>query len=306
MITLSILVCISAFLQVPSLCTPVRASKPKPVDLAYSCLKVVNAKESKDDIPLILVHGLSASKEMYRGINEVLAWETGKKVCIVDMRNHGDSPWSDELDIAAMTEDVKHFLDAIKAQKAIVFGSSMGGKIAVHLALNYPAMVDKIIVEDMRPNGLSPESIEEILFYIGLLKDLDKVMPQGVTEIEAKQTLLQILNDRLAKTNSSVRMKNPDLIPIKCSQGKCRWRTNPKIVQVVLNNIMDMWTESSGRFDGPALFIYGTESNFKVGEDESNIKKLFPNAKLVGVKGAAHLVHIFPEFMTEAIKFINR
>ncbi|CAL1274483.1 unnamed protein product [Larinioides sclopetarius] len=244
MISLSILVCISVFLQVPSLYKPVLASKPKPVDLAYSCLRVGNEKERKDDIPLVLVHGLTAFKEMYRGINEVLAWETGKKVCIVDMRNHGESPWSDELDIAAMTEDVKHFLDTIKAPKAVVLGSSMGGKIAVHLALNY--------------------------------------------------------------TNSSVRMKDPDIIPIKCSQGTCRWKTNPKVIQVVSNNIMDMWTESSGRFDGSALFIYGTESNFKVGEDESNIKKLFPNAKLVGVKGAAHLVHIFPEFMTEAVKFINR
>ncbi|CAL1274484.1 unnamed protein product [Larinioides sclopetarius] len=199
MISLSILVCISVFLQVPSLYKPVLASKPKPVDLAYSCLRVGNEKERKDDIPLVLVHGLTAFKEMYRGINEVLAWETGKKVCIVDMRNHGESPWSDELDIAAMTEDVKHFLDTIKAPKAVVLGSSMGGKIAVHLALNYPSMVDKIIVEDMRPNGLSPESIEEILFYVGLFKDLDEVMPQGVTEIEAKQTLLQIVNDRLAK-----------------------------------------------------------------------------------------------------------
>ncbi|GBM50583.1 hypothetical protein AVEN_16126-1, partial [Araneus ventricosus] len=58
-------------------------------------------------------------------------------VCIVDLRNHGESPWNDEeYDVVAMTEDVKHLMDEINAPKAIVVGHSLGGKIAVHLALN--------------------------------------------------------------------------------------------------------------------------------------------------------------------------
>ncbi|KAF8791037.1 Protein ABHD11 like protein [Argiope bruennichi] len=293
MATLLTLVCIFAFVQVSISDSPVLASKPKPVDIVYTCLKVVNEKESKDDIPLILLHGLTGSKEMFRGINEVLAWETGKRVCSLDMRNHGESPWNDELDIAAMTEDVKHFLDKIKAPKAVVLGVSMGGKIAVHLALNYPTMVDKIISVDMRPNSLSPESIKEILFYIELQKDLEKILPQGVTEMEAKQTLLKVLNDRLAKINSTIVLNDPETIPIKCSEGKCSVKTNPKVIQVVLNNIMDMWTESSGHFDGQALFIYGIESSFKIGEDEKHQKIISERKACWGERSCSSSAH-FP------------
>ncbi|CAL1274466.1 unnamed protein product [Larinioides sclopetarius] len=163
-----------------------------------------------------------------------------------------------------------------------------------------------MIVEDMRPNGMSPEGIKEILLYIDLLIDVNDIVPQGVSEKEARKIFLKNFNDYLAKRNTSLSYDDPDMFPIKCKDGKCRWNTNTVIFKKMLEDIYSVIPESSGRFDGPALFMYGTESNFKVGEDESNIKKLFPNAKLVGVKGAGHMVHLFPEFMSEVIKFINK
>ncbi|GBL73049.1 Protein ABHD11 [Araneus ventricosus] len=304
MLWLSLVVCLSTLWQASVLCLD-HASKPKPVDLAHSCIKVNSNCDHYDDVPIILIHGLSSFKEVWKGINEVLALETGKKVCIVDLRNHGESPWSDEVDTATMTEDIKHLLDKLKIPKAVLLGHSLGGKISVHLALNYPERVEKIIIEDMRPNGLSPEGLQEVLLYLNLLKDINNLIPQGVSEKEAREIFLRNFNDYLAKSNTSLSYDDPDMFPIKCTDGKCRWSTNTIIFQKILKDSDSVWPESSGRFDGPALFMYGTESNFKVADDESNIKKLFPNAKLVGVKGAGHVVHTFPEFMTEVIKFIN-
>ncbi|KAF8791038.1 protein ABHD11-like isoform X1 [Argiope bruennichi] len=308
MLLLSVLVCLSSLMQT-SLSTPVSAAKPQPVELKYSCMAVIPADHQEirpDDVPIILLHGLSGNKESWHGFFEVLALDTKKKVCIADLRNHGESPWnSDEYDVEAMTEDVKHLIDRLKAQKAIVLGHSMGGKVAVHLALTYPERVEKIIVEDMRANGISSEGLQEVQFYSKVMKDLEKDIPQGVSEIEAKKAFLKILNERLEKVDLSFKMDDLRVIPIKCSDGKCKWRFNSILLDALLSNPDELLNESSGRFDGPALFIYGGKSNFKVGEDESNIKKLFPNAKLVEVADRDHLVHTSKEFMREIVKFIS-
>ncbi|CAL1283440.1 unnamed protein product [Larinioides sclopetarius] len=202
---LPIFVCFSTFLQA-SLSIPLWASKPQPVDLEFICTTIFdpNNKDFKhDDVPVILLHGLTGNKESWHGVYEVIALETRKKVCAVDLRNHGQSPWNDkEYDVVAMTEDVKHLMDRIDAPKAIVLGHSLGGRIAVHLALNY--------------------------------------------------------------LNITYQLNDPNLIPVKCSNGKCQLSTNPVLLDAALRNITDLLNTSSGRFDGPALFIYGTESSIKV------------------------------------------
>ncbi|CAL1274469.1 unnamed protein product [Larinioides sclopetarius] len=205
-----------------------------------------------------------------------------------------------------MIEDIKHLIDQLKAPKAIVLGHSLGGKIAVHLALTYPERVEKIIVEDMRPNGVTPEGLKETKFYCKVLKELEKDIPLGVSEIDAKNAFLKLLNESLQKLNPSFKpYESLEFIPIKCSDGKYQLSINPILLDTVLRNINELLNESSGHFDGPALFIYGGESEFKVGDDENSIKKLFPNAKLVEVEGADHTVHAFKEFTREVIKFIN-
>ncbi|CAL1274473.1 unnamed protein product [Larinioides sclopetarius] len=309
MFLLSVLVCFSSLLQA-SLFTPISAAKPKPMELKYSCIEVTsveNQDQRPDDVPIILLHGLTGSKESWNGIFEVLALETKKEACIVDLRNHGESPWNnEEYDVVAMTEDIKHLLDRLKAPKAIILGHSLGGKIAIHLALNYPERVEKVIVEDVLPNGISPEALKETKYYFKALKELEKDIPQGVSEIDAKNAFLKLLNERLRELNPSFKpFETTEFIPIKCSDGKCQFSTNPVLFDTVLRNIDELNNESSGQFDGPALFIYGGQSETKLGDEENNVKKLFPKAKLVEVEEAGHVVHTFKQFTIEVIKFIN-
>ncbi|XP_055930226.1 protein ABHD11-like [Argiope bruennichi] len=170
MLLLSDIIYVAMLLQL-CLSDLVFASKPKPVDLKYSCLRLKQELEKVDDIPIILIHGLASGKETWNGVKEVLALKTWKEVCVVDLRNHGESPWSDEVDIGAMAEDIIHLLDELEVKKAILIGHSMGGKTSVHAALNYPDRVDQLIVEDMRPNGLSAESLRQVVLFANVLNN---------------------------------------------------------------------------------------------------------------------------------------
>ncbi|GFU39770.1 protein ABHD11 [Trichonephila clavipes] len=160
----------------------------------------------------------------------------------------------------------------------------------------------------MRPNGLTTQALTEIKFFLVLVQQVTKIIPKGASEKEAKTVVLSFLNEQLKKFNSSDLLdeRAADFLPIKCSEGKCHWKTNIELFGEVLKNPLALLTESSGRFDNPSLFVYGTESPFKVKEDESSIMRLFPKAELVGVDGASHIVHIRREFLDAVIKFINR
>ncbi|GFR33095.1 hypothetical protein TNCT_19541 [Trichonephila clavata] len=307
MLLQSTLLCLFALLQA-SLEIPIAAEKPKPVDLTYSCMRVTSGTAKNDTTPIILLHGLAMAKESWMGVYQLLALKTSKRVCIADLRNHGDSPWNKEADVASMAEDINRLLELLKVPKAIVLGHSLGGKVAMHFTLNYPSKVEKLIVEDMRPNGLTPQALAEIKFFLVLIQQVPKIIPKGASEKEAKTVVLSFLNNQLKKFNSTDLLDDraADFLPIKCSEGKCHWKTNIELIGEILKNPLAALTESSGRFDNPTLFVYGTESPFKIKEDESSIKKLFPKAELVGVEGASHIVHSRPEFLDAVIKFINR
>ncbi|XP_035229270.1 protein ABHD11-like isoform X2 [Stegodyphus dumicola] len=286
---------------------PIDAPKIKPVDLSYSCMKITLGEETEEKAPVILIHGVLGSKEVWRGFQEHLCLKTGRKVCAPDLRNHGDSPWDDRSDVAAMSEDIVELMDNLRMSKAVLLGLSLGGKVAVHVSLENPDRVEKVIVGDMRPNGVSKGALTDIKHTVALLNESLKIIPENADEKSAKKAVLTFINSQLRKANLTELRKesDADLLPLTCSDGKCRWKFNMKVLARVANNPLAQLTNSTGVYNGPALFAYGTESPFKVGEVEPEIKQLFPNAKLFPIKGAGHNVGSYNEFKEEVLTFIN-
>ena len=98
--------------------------------------------------PLLIAHGLFGSARNWGAIAKRLGRE--REVIAVDLRNHGDSPWSPEHDYAAMAGDLAETI-AANGGRADLLGHSMGGKAAMMLALTEPARVRRLVVADMAP-----------------------------------------------------------------------------------------------------------------------------------------------------------
>lgn len=283
---------------------PLKDEKIEPVDLNYNCIQT-QGKEKGLKSPILLIHGLAGSIGNWDGVQQVLALSTGRRVCAVDLRNHGDSPWSNKSDLPTMTADIAHFLDKEKIEKVNLIGHSLGGKIAVHYTLNNPERIDSVVVEDMRPNGIPDSALGLVKTALKLLLEVIETVPEGSSEDEARKIIVDFFNKKLkelgiTETVDETTAKN---FQIQCTDGKCRYKTNFGILEKLLN---DPLPESKGLFEGPTLFIYGKRSIFDVGDDKRNIRKLFPNAKLVGVREAGHSIHgRFREFEDEVIKLLN-
>ncbi len=107
------------------------------------------AAEGKQHPPLLIAHGLFGSARNFNSLGRRLA--TTRRVVMVDMRNHGASPWDPDNSYPAMADDLAEAVTRLCGGRAVVLGHSMGGKAAMTLALSRPQLLAGLIVADIAP-----------------------------------------------------------------------------------------------------------------------------------------------------------
>ncbi len=127
---------------------------------------------SDNNIPIILIHGFGAKKEIWN--SQVGALSKKFKVVTFDIRGSGKSdrpnkPYTMEM----FADDIKGLMDYLHLKKVHLIGRSLGGMIAQHFTLNYPECVDKLVLITTNP-GIPDEQGAEMVkeSYIEGLKRL--------------------------------------------------------------------------------------------------------------------------------------
>ena len=95
------------------------------------------------------------------------------KIIAVDCRNHGESEHSAEMSYPLMCHDIKNTLTQLDIPKAVVIGHSMGGKLAMTMALTMPSYVEKVIVVDVSPFPSSLNRLDEFQGYLQAMINVD-------------------------------------------------------------------------------------------------------------------------------------
>ncbi|WP_353615504.1 alpha/beta fold hydrolase [Colwellia sp. PAMC 21821] len=116
--------------------------------------KLLNYQQSGTGKDIILIHGLFGRLENLGMVAKVLA--ENYRVTSVDVRNHGDSFHDSVMDYPNMAQDIADVMQHLSIKSAVVLGHSMGGKIAMELALTKPELVEKLIVADIAPVEYPP------------------------------------------------------------------------------------------------------------------------------------------------------
>ena len=233
----------------------------------------VNAQEGAGDAPpLLIAHGLFGSARNWGVISRRLS-DRGP-VMAVDMRNHGDSPWSDDHSYDGMAADLAGAIDAHGGGRCDVLGHSMGGKASMALALLYPEKVRKLVVADIAPVAYGHTQAQ----YVAAMRtlDLSGIASRG----DADRALAGSVTDRGTR---AFLLQSADL-----KEG--RWRLNLDVLDAWMSRIVG-WPDIEGRFDGPALFLSGMESDYVRPEHRATIRRLFPAARFARLPGASHWLH---------------
>ena len=225
--------------------------------------------------PLIIMHGVFGSSDNWQTLGKVFA--ENFKVYLVDLRNHGNSPHSDEFDYDVMVKDVVELMDDEGLKKAHILGHSMGGKVAMHLATQHADRVDKLIVVDIAPKYYPPhhQQIFEGFHSVDLdnlenRKDADEQMAKVISNFGVRQFILKNLDRK--------------------KDGSFGWKLNIDAIERAIEKVGE-GIEGDVSFDGTTLFIAGSKSDYITEEDHDLIREHFPKALIASVKDAGHWVH---------------
>jgi esterase len=226
--------------------------------------------------PIIVLHGIFGSSDNWLTIAKILG-ETNQ-VYLLDQRNHGQSPRSETFDYEVMAEDLKEFIENQALKNVILIGHSMGGKVVMQFAMNYPDAFSKLIVVDIAPKFYP-------VHHAVLLRGLASIDLQKLSNRTEANEQMKAFED-----SEGVRqflLKNLWRNPAK--NNEFDWRIN---LPVITKNIDIVGHELMHEkpIQQPTLFIRGSESHYILPEDERKIWELFPNYELETIEGAGHWV----------------
>ena len=171
-------------------------------------MKLLNYKQSGSGADLVLIHGLFGSLDNLNMIAKELSQYF--KVTNLDVRNHGDSFHENNMNYSDLARDIINLLDHLHIDKAHILGHSMGGKIAMEIALTFPERVIKLIVADISPVKYPAhhqqiiEGLKNIdLALVNNRRDADQQLSAYIDNIGVRQFLLR----NLVKINTQYQFK---------------------------------------------------------------------------------------------------
>jgi pimeloyl-ACP methyl ester carboxylesterase len=136
----------------------------------------------------LLLHGYPLDGAMWRAQVNPLA-SAGLRVIIPDLPGHGQSPVQDPCTIEGMADAVLRELDRLKVRKCHVVGFSMGGYIALDIAIRHPERVNRMVLLDTRAEADTPQGrdgrmalLNEMKGKAGVKVLSNAMMPNLLTE----------------------------------------------------------------------------------------------------------------------------
>jgi len=240
---------------------------------------------------LIILHGLFGMSDNWASIARNLS--THFHVFLPDLPNHGKSPAQHPFSYDTMMQSFMEWKEEQQIEKAVVIGHSMGGKLAMKIALEYPDFVEKLIVLDMGMRDYSSLNKQEVL--------LGKMLEIPLEKIQDRSVFSELIHKKI----QNERLENLLLKNIKRSGGHFEWKSNPKIIHDNLPNIYAA-LHSEKEYNGKTLVIGGELSDYIRKEDVEMMRKHFPQMQFVQLKNAGHWLHVDKrdDFMSELQMFL--
>jgi len=239
--------------------------------------------------PLIVLHGLFGSSDNWQTLGKKFA--ESHEVYLIDQRNHGKSPHSDEFNYDILADDLSEFMDQQGLSSAVLLGHSMGGKTVMRFAQKYSEKVDKLIVADMGIKSYPPH-------HQDVLKAFHAIQPETLTSrSEAEERIAPIISDfgvRQFLLKNLYRSKDTGY----------GIRANYLVLERKMDRILEPLPD--GLVETESLFIRGARSDYVPTEDYDSIREVFSNVDFVEIE-AGHWLHAEKptEFYDAVKKFVT-
>lgn len=219
---------------------------------------------------IILLHGLFGNLDNLGVLARDL--QHYYPVLQVDLRNHGLSSHSTEMNYQAMSQDLLELIQQLSLEKVIVIGHSMGGKVAMALSAIAPEKIEKLVIIDIAPVDYQVRRHDKIFTAL-----------QAVSDAKVTQR-----HEAAGIMRNTIQDEGVIQFLLKSfHQGE--WRFNVPVLLEQYTNILG-W-QSVPAWPHPVLFISGGNSPYVQAQYRTTIAQQFPKAKAHVIAGCGHWVH---------------
>jgi pimeloyl-ACP methyl ester carboxylesterase len=239
---------------------------------------------------LTLIHG--AGDNLHMWYNQVPLLSRQYRVLTYDVRGFGETEFSEaQVDMALLAEDLHQLLRALDIEKAIVLGYSMGGRIALQLALAQPQMMKALILANSGVGAAPPppDAEERRRRLVGLLEGGD----------------LETVSEMMTTSSFSPGLKERD--PEKFEAYKSvKLRNDPQAFSRLWGVLMTASPPDLSRLACPVLVIAGSQDAFMPLEGARATAAAIPNSRLeILPTGHAAAIEAPEDFNRIAIDFLS-
>lgn len=233
--------------------------------------------ELQKQTPLFILHGLLGSMDNWR--TQAKRLSQSQTVYTLDLRNHGSSPHLKGMSYREMYEDVLKVATHENLDSFHLLGHSMGGKVAMQLALAQAEFVKSLLIVDIAPKP----------YPLWHQQTLQAVLSAPVEKMKSRLEVNEYLTPLIEDTaERGFMIKN--LTRNTIGDGFI-WRCNlPEISKGYLK--IAGFTTALQQYTGQTLFIRGENSQYIKDNDQPLIQSLFPRSDIISINDSGHLPHI--------------
>ena len=236
---------------------------------------LLNYSEQGSGHPVFLIHGLFGSLSNLGNLARHLAADY--RVISVDLRNHGDSFHDSEMSLFSMAEDILELMDYLQLPAAYFVGHSLGGKVAMQLAMTSAERVKGLVVVDIAPVDYEDNNINIInnLYNLSNVDIKDRkaadsyLSGQGI-ELSVRAFLLK-----------NLRRKSDGAFDLKLNIQAIKQHYKTQIAVA----------PKGENFVGPCLFLKGENSPYIESQHLPIIQSIFPKSAVHAVEDVGHWLH---------------
>lgn len=226
--------------------------------------------------PLLILHGFLGMSDNWKTLGTQYA-AMGFEVHLIDLRNHGRSFHDAAFSYAIMVQDLLDYCSHYGLQTISVLGHSMGGKLAMALATQYPDLVTQLVVADIGPKHYAQHH-QEILTGLNAIdfstqpqrNEVDVQLQPYIPDFGTRQFLLKNLYWQ--------------------TPGQLAFRFNLPVLIAQIEQV-GVALPASAHFDSPTLFVRGGNSKYILEADWAEIVCHFPQAQLQTIPQVGHWLH---------------
>jgi pimeloyl-ACP methyl ester carboxylesterase len=240
---------------------------------------------------IILIHGFPFNKSMWNKQVEVLIENC--RVIAYDVRGHGNSSaGTDDFSIELFVNDLIGLMDALKIEKAMLCGLSMGGYIALNAIDNFPKRFDALILCDTNCAADTPEGKEKRMIAI------ENIEKYGVEQY-ANESLKNLFAPESFVTSKEKIVWVKEMI----LETSVKTLSNTLIALTKRKNTCD----KLARIEVPVLILVGEEDKITPPDVAQFMQRNIKGSKLNIIEHAGHLSNIENsyEFNFQLVKFVS-